>query len=216
MSRIIKDPEERREEIICTAERLFLAQGYEKTSIGDIVRDINVSQGAFYYYFESKEDVLVAVMMKQIAQMQSEFIQIASRDDMDEAAKINSMANLVLCLSDSGKKIHGYIHQSKNATLQMKLMRIRPFSEIAPVMAGVIAEGCNKGRFHVECPLETSYLLLALMASSVHMFYQSDSFAKSNEPGQSDRVFLENMREAMQDLLARALGVCDGKFILKI
>lgn len=216
MSRVIKDPEERREEIICTAERLFLAQGYEKTSISDIVKDINVSQGAFYYYFESKEDVLVAVMMKQIAQMVSEFIQIAGRDDIDEAAKINSMANRVLCLSDSGKKIHGYIHQSKNATLQMKLMRTRPFSEIAPVMAKVIAEGCNKGRFHVERPLETSYLLLALMASSVHMFYQSDSFAKSNESGQPDKVFLANMREALQDLLARALGVCDGKFALKI
>ena len=216
MSRVIKDPEERREEIIRTAERLFLAQGYEKTSISDIVKDINVSQGAFYYYFESKEDVLVAVMMKQITEMENEFIKIASRDDMDEAMKINSMANRVLCLSDSGKKIHGYIHQSKNATLQMKLMRTRPFSEIAPVMANVIAEGCNKGRFHVERPLETAYLLLALMASSVHMFYQNDGPGKLDDAGQPDMVFLENMREALQDLLARALGVCDGNFVLKI
>lgn len=98
----------------------------------------------------------------------------------------------------------------------MKLMRIRPFSEIAPVMARVIADGCNKGRFHVERPLETSYLLLALMASSVHMFYQNDCSAKSNECGQPDKVFLENMRQALQDLLARALGVCDGRFVLKI
>lgn len=216
MSRVIKDPEERREEIICTAERLFLAQGYEETSISDIVKDINVSQGAFYYYFESKEDVLVAVMMKQIAQMKSDFIQIECRADLDEAAKVNAMANRVLCLSDSGKKIHGYIHQSKNAALRMKLMRAKPFSEIAPVMARVIADGCDKGRFHVEHSLETSYLLLALMASSVHMFYQDRSCAKSNEADQPDNVFLEKMRDAMQDLLARSLGVCDYRFILKI
>ena len=64
MTRIVKEPEERRKELIDTAEQLFIAQGYEQTSISDIVREVNVSQGAFYYYFESKEDVLVAAMEK--------------------------------------------------------------------------------------------------------------------------------------------------------
>jgi AcrR family transcriptional regulator len=225
MSRVIKDPEERREEIIVTAERLFLARGYEDTSISDIVKEINVSQGAFYYYFESKEDVLIAVMMRQIAQMERDFIDIAGRDDLDEAMKINMMANRMLCLSDAGKKIHGYIHQSKNATLRLKLMRARPFAEIAPVMANVIAAGCSKGRFHVSRPLETSYLLLALMASSIHIFYRNGCSASSNESleksnafniNQPDEAFLENMREALQDLLARALDISDFNFVLKI
>jgi AcrR family transcriptional regulator len=69
MTRIVKEPEERRKELIDTAERLFIAQGYDQTSVSDIVKEVNVSQGAFYYYFDSKEDVLVAVMEKQIALM---------------------------------------------------------------------------------------------------------------------------------------------------
>ncbi|MCX6669232.1 MAG: TetR/AcrR family transcriptional regulator [Methanothrix sp.] len=216
MSRIIKDPEERRRELIDTAERLFLAEGYEETAISDIVREVNVSQGAFYYYFDSKEDVLIAVIEKQIAQMESDFIQIAKKDDLDEAAKLNSMVNRFLCISASRKKILGFINQSKNATLHMKLMRVKPFARIAPVMAEVITKGCNKGRFHVERPLETSYLLLVLTASANHMFYESDRFANSNNADQSDRKLLENMRVAMEDLLGRALGVSDYRFILQI
>ena len=38
MGRIIKDPEERRKELIDTAERLFIAEGYDQTAISDIVK----------------------------------------------------------------------------------------------------------------------------------------------------------------------------------
>ncbi|TFH51044.1 MAG: TetR/AcrR family transcriptional regulator [Methanothrix sp.] len=217
MSRIIKEPEERRKELIDTAERLFIAQGYDQTSISDIVKEVSVSQGAYYYYFDSKEDALVAVMEKQIALMESDFIQIASHSDLDEAAKLNSMINRFLSVSASGKKIIGYIHQAKNATLHKKLMRVKPFARIAPVMAEVIVKGCKNDRFHVERPLETSYLLLVLMASANHMFYQkNDEFANSKNTDQVDEKFLENMRAAMEDLLGRVFGVSDYRFILQI
>ncbi|MEI6105223.1 MAG: TetR/AcrR family transcriptional regulator [Methanothrix sp.] len=216
MSRIVKEPEERRKELIDTAERLFIAQGFDQTSISDITKEVNVSQGAFYYYFDSKEDVLVAAMEKQIALIESDFIRIANNSDLDPAAKLNSMINRFLSVSASGKKIIGYIHQAKNATLHKKLMRMRPFSKIAPVMADVIVQGCKNDRFHVERPLETSYLLLVLIASTNHMFYQkNDDLANSREDDR-DSEFLENMRAAMEDLLGRMLGVSDYRFILQI
>jgi AcrR family transcriptional regulator len=217
MSRIVKEPEERRRELIDTAERLFIAQGYDQTSISDITKEVNVSQGAFYYYFDSKEDVLVAAMEKQIALMESDFNQIAKDSDLDEAAKLNSMINRFLTISASGKKINSYIHQAKNATLHKKLIKVRPFARIAPIMADVIAKGCKNHRFHVKRPLETSYLLLVLIASANHMFYQkNDDLANSKEADKADLEFLENMRAAMEDLLGRMLDVSDYKFILQI
>ena len=216
MGRTIKDPEERRKELIDTAERLFIAEGYDQTAIRDIVREVKVSQGAFYYYFDSKDDILVAVVEKQLAQMENDFHQIAARNDIDEVAKLNSMASRFLCISASGKKILGYVHQARNATLHMKLMGIRPFARIAPIMSEVIDNGCKKGRFHVERPLETSYLLLVLMASANHIFYQSDDFFKSINADQSDKESRVRMSMAMEDLLGRALGVSDLRFILEI
>ena len=53
--RITKEPEERKQEIIETAMRLFHEKGYEKTSIADIAKAIGVAQGLCYRYFPSKE-----------------------------------------------------------------------------------------------------------------------------------------------------------------
>ena len=62
MARISKPPEERRQELIETARELFMSQGYEKTMVGDIVRQVGVAQGLFYYYFRSKQDIFLAVI----------------------------------------------------------------------------------------------------------------------------------------------------------
>ena len=43
--RITKEPEERKQEILDTAMRLFYERGYEKTSIADIAKTIGVAQG---------------------------------------------------------------------------------------------------------------------------------------------------------------------------
>jgi AcrR family transcriptional regulator len=215
MSRIVKEPEERKNELIDIAEQLFIAHGYEQTAISDIVREASVSQGAFYYYFESKEDVLVAAIEKKIALMENDFQLTAERSDLDEAAKLNSMINSFISISSSGKAIHGYIHQAKNAALQKKLMKARPFARIAAIMARVIFSGCEKGRFDVVHPLETSYLLLMMIGYAYHMFYQNEVFRESIDIDRTDREFQESMRGAMEDLIGRALGVKDYKFVLQ-
>ncbi len=216
MGRIVKDPEERRRELIDAAERLFITEGYVQTTIGDIVNEVKVSQGTFYYYFDSKEDVLVAVLEKEIMSMESDFCQIAIRDDLDEAMKLNSMFNRFISIATSGKKLMGYVHEGMNATLHKKLMKVRPFARIAPVMAEVISKGIDKSRFDVEYPLETSYLLLMLISSALRMFYLHKTSGGPKDAAEECRNFPEDMRTALEDLLGRALGASDYKFILQI
>lgn len=55
--RVSKDPEVRKKEIIHTAIEVFLEKGYEKTAVSDITNRIQVSQGLFYRYFASKEEI---------------------------------------------------------------------------------------------------------------------------------------------------------------
>ena len=55
MARVSKEPQERRQEILDTAMRLFYEKGYERTSIADIAGAMNVAQGLCYRYFPSKE-----------------------------------------------------------------------------------------------------------------------------------------------------------------
>ena len=44
--------------IVSSAWRLFYSQGYENTTIDDIVADCQSSKGSFYHYFSSKDELL--------------------------------------------------------------------------------------------------------------------------------------------------------------
>lgn len=227
MKRIVKGPEERRAELIDTAERLFLTKGYDQTSINDIAKEVPLSKGAFYYYFESKEDVLVAMLEKNIAAMEEDFRQILSRSDMDEAAKLNSMINRFIRQMQSDHRILSFIHYEKSATLPQKLMKTGPFGNVAPktgpfgnvapIMAQVITKGCEKGRFSVAYPLETSYLLLWLLASATLWLSRALKTAMVEEDASyKSGEFFENVRTSLEDFIGKAIGITDYRFILQI
>jgi AcrR family transcriptional regulator len=48
--------------IVQTANRLFYRQGYNGTSFSDIVKASGVPRGNIYYYFKSKDDLLLATL----------------------------------------------------------------------------------------------------------------------------------------------------------
>ena len=58
MPRIIKPAAVRREEILDCALDLFARQGYDATSVNQLIECAGISKGAFYHHFSSKEDVL--------------------------------------------------------------------------------------------------------------------------------------------------------------
>jgi AcrR family transcriptional regulator len=48
--------------ILRNAARLFATRGYERSSIGDLVEACELSRGAIYHYFDSKEAILFVML----------------------------------------------------------------------------------------------------------------------------------------------------------
>jgi AcrR family transcriptional regulator len=62
---------EKRSKLLATGRLLFGEKGYEATSIGDITSKAGTASGAFYQYFSSKRDFLVALMNEFLGQLGS-------------------------------------------------------------------------------------------------------------------------------------------------
>lgn len=77
MARIVKEADERKNEILDAAERLFTVKGYGKTTILDILEQVGIAKGTFYYYFKSKEEVMDAIIERFIEQDVQKARQIA-------------------------------------------------------------------------------------------------------------------------------------------
>jgi AcrR family transcriptional regulator len=53
-----------RQRILDVALDLFTEQGYDGTSLREIAEQLGITKAAIYYYFESKEDILMALHMR--------------------------------------------------------------------------------------------------------------------------------------------------------
>lgn len=62
MSRTPKVVEDRREQIIDAAMRVFAQKGFSKATNRDVAREAGITTGLIYYYFENKEALLKAVL----------------------------------------------------------------------------------------------------------------------------------------------------------
>ena len=58
----MKKGERRKLELLQIAYRLFLTRGYENTSVDEIIEEAGIAKGTYYYYFESKEQMLEEVI----------------------------------------------------------------------------------------------------------------------------------------------------------
>ena len=55
---------QKRKKIIDKAWELFAKNGYEETKVEDITRELGVSKGSFYTYFETKDELLYEILGK--------------------------------------------------------------------------------------------------------------------------------------------------------
>lgn len=62
MPRTVKNPEERRRELLQTAMRLFAEEGYDNVSVRAVVRAAGVAPGLAYHYFDSKQALFSAAI----------------------------------------------------------------------------------------------------------------------------------------------------------
>jgi TetR/AcrR family transcriptional regulator, transcriptional repressor for nem operon len=55
--------QESKERILAGAKELFLTRGYSATTVDAICEKVELTKGSIYYFFDSKEDLGLAVLV---------------------------------------------------------------------------------------------------------------------------------------------------------
>ncbi|MCI6708161.1 MAG: TetR/AcrR family transcriptional regulator, partial [Eisenbergiella massiliensis] len=109
--RITKEPEERKQEILDTAMRLFYEKGYEKTSIADIAKEIGVAQGLCYRYFPSKEALFDSAIEQYADEIANKFTISKSNEKLTLKEIIETMPIMV---ETEGTDYYNALHVVEN------------------------------------------------------------------------------------------------------
>lgn len=70
--------QERETLILQVAEDVLMERGYYETSMDEIASRVGIAKGTVYLHFPSKEDLIVAIFMRDCLQLMGEVVEIAS------------------------------------------------------------------------------------------------------------------------------------------
>jgi AcrR family transcriptional regulator len=68
------------QQILDQALTLFVKQGYEKTSLTEISKQIGITKHAIYYYYESKDNLVLAVLTNFLDQVEQSLFTILNKE----------------------------------------------------------------------------------------------------------------------------------------
>lgn len=94
------NPETRRK-ILDVALELFIARGYDRTSLREISEQLGFSKAALYYHFKAKTDILQALAGDLIERAEHNVQAAAIRADRSPAARAALIRDLVDLLLDN-------------------------------------------------------------------------------------------------------------------
>ncbi|MDF3000728.1 MAG: TetR family transcriptional regulator [Bacillota bacterium] len=163
--RIVKEAEERRNEILDAADELFSGKGFDGTSTGDILEKVGIARGTLYYHFKSKEDIMDALIERYNLRLMAAAKEIAADKDLPIASRILGVVSALNISGESGREIMEHIHKPQNALMHQKLQKMI-FREVVPILSGIIREGIEKGIFNTPYP-EACMEMIVVYANTV-------------------------------------------------
>ncbi len=93
-----------KERILLTAVKAFLRSGYRDVSINEVVNELGITKGAFYHYFDSKDDLLVEIIEEYCFSFLYEFEELMSDLQTDIKKNIEQAASLIISKLDFNKQ----------------------------------------------------------------------------------------------------------------
>ena len=186
----MKKGERRKQDLLNIAYRMFIEKGYENTIVDDIIIEAGIAKGTYYYYFESKEATLEAVIEMMIEKAEN----VAKAALMNPVPIPQKLASVVYAFQPNKDEvvITDVLERKENIVMHDKIGK--KIVEVAvPILSDIVREGIAQGIF-VCTNVEERVKMLLIM--SQNMF---DYGAYSNKD-----------IEVYVDMLEKSLGAKEG------
>lgn len=163
-----KYPEETVKLILDTAAKLFTEKGYDETSLQDIIDKTNLSKGAIYHHFSSKEEIFLRVCDRVGQESEAVLRKIALREDLSGAEKLKEIFRASM-LSPGQKRIMDIVPYLLDNPKFLAIEIQSVFNEVAPLyIKPILEQGIEDGSIKTEYPKELAEALLILANVWLH------------------------------------------------
>lgn len=155
--------EKRKKELLNIAYDMFLTRGYENTHVDEIIEKAQIAKGTYYYYFQSKEQMLEEVIDMMIENETERASQIIRMDIPVPQKIVWIVASMKP--TEEEQPVKNALFQPKNVLMHYKV-RQKLICVLTPLLSEVIGEGVKEGIFECENIPERVKMLLIISDST--------------------------------------------------
>ena len=205
----------RRDAFLDAAQRLIETKGYEAMSVQDVLDALEVSKGAFYHYFDSKQALLEAVVDRFADGGMAAIAPILRDPNLPGLTKLERVfAGIAGWKAERKELVLAIVevwNSDSNAIVREKLRRLT-VRLMVPLLSAVIRQGVQEGTFHVASADETATVLVALMQGAQE---QATHLLIARQANTIPYEVVERTFAGFTDAFERILGVPKGSLTLQ-
>ncbi|WP_257791400.1 TetR/AcrR family transcriptional regulator [Methanosphaera sp. BMS] len=138
---------------------MFLTQGYENTRVDQIIEKAQIAKGTYYYYFQSKEQMLeevIDMMIDDETEMAKQIILMDIPVPQKIVGIITSMKP-----TEEEQPIKNTLFQQENVLMHYRV-RKKLIDVLIPLLSEVVDEGVTEGIFECDNIAERVKMLLII------------------------------------------------------
>ena len=155
-----KSTEDRRQQILEAALQRFAENGYDKTSMDDIVRLSGLSKGTLYWYFKSKQE-LYAGVLTMVMEGYAEAFEAVLESTTGQNAEARLRAVIAQTIHDvsDNPQFTALITDFFTQAWQLEFIQ-GAFTQFYQIFMGqlatIIQQGIDEDLFHAVDPMQTA------------------------------------------------------------
>ena len=212
MARIINQEEYdlHRDKILDTAQRLVYTKAYEQLSIQDILAEVQISKGAFYHYFASKQALLEALIARIAEQGTQVMAPIIHDESLSATEKLlrsfDTATRWKAARKDYLLTLVKVWYADENAVLRLKSQEA-VIALVTPLLTSVVRQGVEEGVFHTKYPEQSCQIIFSMLLS------MGESMIKQlvrPDPDPHIVPYLKALTASYQQAMERILGAAPG------
>ncbi len=187
----------KRQKIMDVARKLFYEKGYYRTTVDDIAREAGVAKGTVYLYFNSKVELLLAIIEAEHVRL-LDFLQELSALELDPKEKLSRFIDRMWDILYSARHMLAMAELAQRRIIfeegfkDMYMTRIMPLRKAIMVnLKSIVDEGIERGLFR---NMDSDFAVRWMLFSIPGAFYGSEGNVRYED------------KETIKDLIFRGFS----------
>lgn len=159
------------EELMCRME-----SPNNDITVDMIAKNACIGKGSIYYYFQSKDEIIDAVIERSYSSAIQEYFSVTNNCD-STFGKLKLLFRSIVCkeFQDNRKNVILSLHVQDDMLLHCKMM-ITAIKTVSPILRQILIDGTKDGSVYTETPQESAEMIVAMLTFLLNQsFFPSDN-----------------------------------------